>query len=329
MIDFSITEEEQLLQETASRFGDEHLRGDREREHEQAREFPDALHQAYAALGLADINRPDAGLDPAHRLAVWTALAECDTAAPFALDPIGPGGAALEAIPEGHGILMVAPGVRVENGKANGRVPWVPRTRLDWLVLIKDDGLFLVRSPASEALDSRPCGLQACGGLELTLEEVDCEPVGDAARSQQALDECRMLAAAVILGGARDAHNAAAKYAQERIAFGKPIAHHQGLAFQLADAATDLDAAQLLLGGSIRDSGLLANAHAHACEVAMRVCERSVQALGGHGYLYDHRVEKRMRDVRAVCALYGGPILSEHHASLAIFDLPDPLEFAS
>jgi hypothetical protein len=163
----------------------------------------------------------------------------------------------------------------------------------------------------------------------VTLDGNKAESVGNAAKAQLALDECRLLAGAVLLGGARDSHNAAAKYAQERVAFGKPIAHHQGLAFQLADAATDLDAAQLLLSASIRSSGLVANAHAHACEVAMRVCERSVQVLGGHGYLYDHRVEKRMRDVRAVAALYGGAILSEHHASVAVFDLPDPLEFAS
>ncbi len=329
MIDFAITEEEQLLAETASRFGDEHLRGEREREHEQAREYPEALHRSFTEMGLAGINRADAGLNAAQRLAVWTALAECDPSAPFGLDPIGPGAAALDTVPEGHGILVVAPGIRIENGKASGTIPWLPRSQLDWLVLIKDDGLFLVSKPTCEVLEPRPCGLQACGGIEVTLDGADCEQVGDAARAQQSLDECRLLAGAVILGGARDAHNAAAKYAQERIAFGKPIAHHQGLAFQLADAATDLDAAQLLLGASIRNSALMANAHAHACEVAMRVCERSVQALGGHGYLYDHRVEKRMRDVRAISALYGGAILSELHASLAIFDLPDPLEFAS
>ena len=329
MIDFAITEEEQLFEETAARFGEEHLSGETERDHEKAREYPDALHQTFAEMGLAGINRADSGLNAAHRMAVWTALAGADTAAPFGLDPIGPGAVALDSVPDGSGFVMVAPGVTVENGKATGTIPWVPRSTLDWLVLIRDEGLFMVKNPQCETLGPRPCGLQAAGGLCVTLDGNDCEQVGGADKAQLALDECRLLAGAVMLGGSRDSHNAAAKYAQERIAFGKPIAHHQGLAFQLADAATDLDAAQLLLGASIRDSGLIANAHAHACEVAMRVCERSVQVLGGHGYLYDHRVEKRMRDVRAVAALYGGAILSEHHASVAVFDLPDPLEFAS
>ena len=131
------------------------------------------------------------------------------------------------------------------------------------------------------------------------------------------------------MGAARDAHAAAARYAQERVAFGRPIAHHQGLAFQLADAATNLQAAGLLVEASIGNSTMVANAHALAVEVAQAVCERSVQTLGGHGYLYDHRVEKRMRDVRAVASLYGGPILSEHHAATGILDLPDPLELSS
>ena len=329
MIDFGITEEEQLFEETAARFGDEHLRGEIEREHEKAREYPEALHKTYGDMGLAGINRADSGLNVAHRIAVWTALAAADTAAPYGLDPIGSGAVALDTVPEGSGIVMVAPSVRIKDGKASGSVPWVPRSSLSWLVVIRDEGLFMVQKPPYETLGPRPCGLQAAGGVCVTLDNAPCEQVGDASKAQLALDEGRLLAGAVMLGGARDAHNAAAKYAQERIAFGKPIAHHQGLAFQLADAATDLDAAQLLLGGSIHHSGLIANAHALACETALRVCERSVQVLGGHGYLYDHRVEKRMRDVRTVAALYGGPILSEHHASLAVFDLPDPLEFAS
>jgi alkylation response protein AidB-like acyl-CoA dehydrogenase len=112
------------------------------------------------------------------------------------------------------------------------------------------------------------------------------------------------------------------------VAFGKPIAHHQGLAFQLADAATQIQAAQLLLEASAGCSTLTANAHRFADEVSHSVCERSVQVLGGHGYLYDHRVEKRMRDSRAVAALFGGSILSGHDAAAGILSLSDPLELS-
>jgi hypothetical protein len=196
----------------------------------------------------------------------------------------------------------------------------------DWLVLVNGEGLWSVLDPTWETLVPRPCGLQACGGIEVHLDGHGCEQIGGPDQAQLALSEGRLLAGAVLLGAARDAHLAAAKYAQERIAFGRPIAHHQGLAFQLADAATDLDAAQLLLEAAPGNPTLVANAHAYAVEVADRVCERSVQALGGHGYLYDHRIEKRMRDVRAVASLYGGVVCSEHDAACHVLDLPDPLE---
>ena len=136
------------------------------------------------------------------------------------------------------------------------------------------------------------------------------------------------MAAAAMLGAALDAHQAAATYTQERMVFGRPIAHHQGMAFQLADAATNLQAAQLMLEASTHCPTLTANAHAMAVEVSDHVCERSVQALGGHGYLYDHRIEKRMRDVRTLASLYGGPIASEEDAANSVLDLPDPLEVA-
>jgi len=328
MIEFGTTEEEQLFRDTAARFGDEQLR-EQERDHEKARAYPDTLHKLFGELGLAGINKKDAGLEASHRIAVWSALAAADPAAPFGLDPIGPGGALLGELPDGLGFVVVESRITIDDGKADGTIAWVPRVSLDWLVLVHDNALYLVRNPQWTTLTPRPCGLQASGGLEVNLDGVPCEQIGDGALAAAVLAECRLLAGAVMLGAARDAHDAAAQYGQERIAFGKPIAHHQGLAFQLADAATDLDAAQLLLEASQGHPGMVANAHAHACEVAQQVCERAVQVLGGHGYLYDHRVEKRMRDVRSTASLYGGSMLSELDAAASVLDFPDPLEMAS
>ena len=327
MIDFTITEEEQLLADTARRFGDEHLR-EPERDHEKAQAYPSELHKLFSEMGLAGLNRPDSGLESVHRLAVWGALAECDPSAAFAMDPVGPGGALIDNLPSGVGAIAYQDKVVIADGHATGHLGWVPRPRLDWLVLVGEDGLHLIEAPPHTVLDQRICGLHACGGVEVHLDHTAVQAIGDAQQAQAVLDECRLIAATVMVGAARDAHNAAAKYAQERVAFGKPIAHHQGLAFQLADAATDLQAAQLLVDAAHGDTTLIANAHAYADTVAHQVCERSVQALGGHGYLYDHRVEKRMRDVRAVAALYGGSILSEHHAAQGILTLIDPLEFS-
>jgi alkylation response protein AidB-like acyl-CoA dehydrogenase len=327
LIDFTMTEEEQLLSETARRFGDEHLR-DSEREHEDSQAYPESVHRHFEELGMADLNRPDSGLEIHHRMAVWAALAEADPAAPFGLDPVGPGGAVLEGLPSGVGAICHQERIQIADGQATGTIAWVPRTQLDWLVLIGDEGLTLIHDPPSAPVEGRPCGLQACGGVTVQLNHTACETIGDAAQAQAVLDECRLLAATVMVAAARDAHHAAAKYSQERVAFGKPIAHHQGLAFQLADAATQIQAAQLLLEASAGCSTLIANAHHFADEVCHSVCERSVQVLGGHGYLYDHRVEKRMRDSRAVSALFGGSILSGHDAAAGILSLSDPLELS-
>jgi len=325
MIDFTRTEEERLLQETAARFANEELR-DQERDHEKNRSFPESLRQAYSQLGFSDLNQPDSGLEAAHRIATWHALSQRDPSAPFGLDPVGPGGAVLEKLPQGVGVFTTTEGLRFNENKVSGTIPWVPRTRLDYLVLIHPNGLFLVDKPSTNPLRDRPVGLQACGGLEVALSDAPTQEVGNHKQSEQALAECRRLAAAAMLGAALDAHLAAATYTQERMVFGRPIAHHQGMAFQLADAATNLQAAQLLLEASTHCPTLTANAHAMAVEVSDHVCERSVQALGGHGYLYDHRIEKRMRDVRTLASLYGGPIASEEHAAASILDLPDPLE---
>lgn len=340
MIEFEVPEEERLLQEAAERFGHDMLRP-REREHEKGRGYAPELHEAYAEQGFDALGLPEefggAGLPAGHRIAIWSRIAAADPAAPFALSPLGAGAQVLAASDEGRrllerrapGAVVWANGVEVSDGKASGRVAWIPRTEpVEWLVLLNDAGAWLARSGLEvRSLPGRPCGLQAAGGVEVVLADAPVEPLDAVV---EALASSRVFAGAVLLGSARDAYDAAAIYCQERIAFGKPIAHHQGLAFQLADCVTELDAAELMLEAAANreDPGSIANAHAYVCRVALRVAERCVQFLGGHGYLYDHRIEKRMRAIRSVASLYGGRILSERDAAIGVLSLPDPLALA-
>ncbi len=131
-----------------------------------------------------------------------------------------------------------------------------------------------------------------------------------------------------MLGAARDAHAYACRYAQDRVAFGKPIAHHQALAFLLVDCATELDGAGLLLEAACAGGELVevANAYVQVGETAGDVAERAVQVLGGHGYLYDHPVEKRMRDIRALATLFGGIHGAATLAAERVLDTPGLLE---
>jgi len=114
-------------------------------------------------------------------------------------------------------------------------------------------------------------------------------------------------------GAARGAHHYAMRYATERTAFGRPIAHHQALAFLIADLAIAVDAARLAVwrAAAALDRGETAEweaatALAEAAEQALFVGPSAVQILGGHGFMKDHPVEKWMRDIRTLASLGGG-----------------------
>ena len=114
------------------------------------------------------------------------------------------------------------------------------------------------------------------------------------------------------VGMARAAYEAAVAYARERQSFGTAIANHQAVAFRLADMATQIEAARLMVlnAAALRDAGRpclreAAMAKLFASEMAERVCSDAIQIHGGYGYLNDFPVEKIYRDVR-VCQIYEG-----------------------
>ncbi|NDK35761.1 acyl-CoA dehydrogenase family protein [Rhodovulum sulfidophilum] len=126
------------------------------------------------------------------------------------------------------------------------------------------------------------------------------------------LEGGRIGIAAQAVGMARAAHEAALAYARERIAFGRPIAEHQAVAFKLADMATRIDAARLLVlrAAELREAGKpclteASMAKLFASEMAEEVCSAAIQIHGGYGYLADYPVERIWRDVR-VCQIYEG-----------------------
>lgn len=126
------------------------------------------------------------------------------------------------------------------------------------------------------------------------------------------LEGGRIGIAAQSVGMARAACEHALSYASEREAFGKPIIGQQAVAFKLADMATQIDAARLLVhrAATLRDDGEACLVEASmaklfASEMAERVCSDAIQIHGGYGYLADFPVERIARDVR-VCQIYEG-----------------------
>lgn len=121
-----------------------------------------------------------------------------------------------------------------------------------------------------------------------------------------ALEQTRPMVAAQALGITRAALEYATRYANDREAFGAPIIDNQGIAFPLADLATQLDAARLLTWraswmaatGVPFERGEGSMAKLAATELAVKTTERAVQTMGGYGYIKDHPVEKWYRDAK-------------------------------
>jgi hypothetical protein len=131
-------------------------------------------------------------------------------------------------------------------------------------------------------------------------------------QSMQILDGGRISIGALALGIAKGAYEASIKYAKEREQFGKPIAQFQAIGFKLADMATKIEAAELLLNQSafLKNTGKnltkeSAIAKYYASEIACEVANEAVQIFGGYGYTKDYPVEKFYRDAK-LCTIGEG-----------------------
>ena len=137
--------------------------------------------------------------------------------------------------------------------------------------------------------------------------------VGDGFRQAlKVLDGGRISIAALSLGIAKGAYEAALKYSQERHQFDQPISNFQGISFKLADMATEIAAAELLIqnasdlknrGEKLTQAGAMAKYY--ASEVAVRASNEAVQIFGGYGYTKDFPVEKYYRDSK-LCTIGEG-----------------------
>jgi alkylation response protein AidB-like acyl-CoA dehydrogenase len=137
--------------------------------------------------------------------------------------------------------------------------------------------------------------------------------VGDGFRQAlKVLDGGRISIAALSLGIAKGAYEAALKYSNERQQFDQPISNFQGISFKLADMATEIVAAELLIGKAadlknrgekVTEAGAMAKYY--ASEIAVKISNDAVQIFGGYGYTKDFPVEKYYRDSK-LCTIGEG-----------------------
>ncbi len=314
MFTLALSDEERLIQDTARRFARDRLLPGL-RAHERARGVPRGLVGEFAGLGLTGAE----DLGAFARALVLEELAAVDAGAALALDADGLAQPLLDAAglgaARGRGIVIedVEGHFRARDGRLAGEHPWVPADEIAAAVVLHPERALIVRE-GWRLTPIAACGLEAAGASRLVLDDA---PIAATLEDPRALGRARAgirtAVGALLVGAARGTHEYAMRYATERTAFGRPIAHHQALAFLIADLATAVDIARLAVwraaaaldrGESAEWEG--ASALAEAAEQALFVGPNAVQILGGHGFMKDHPVEKSMRDIRTLAQMAGG-----------------------
>jgi alkylation response protein AidB-like acyl-CoA dehydrogenase len=317
----------------AERFAREMLRP-RIRDAEAARGPDGSVRSQYAETGLDRLELPESlggvALGPCARALVNMRLAAADAGAALALDRFGAAAGVLAALggeallserlgpllddPDTRALVLVDPPVRLQGGRVSGVAPWGLADRADLIIglsgdvaWIADEGFVVtpIRSPA----------LSASGSSQIVFDDA---PLAWASTSQTAvraaLARLRLYVASLLVGVMQDSCVFSREYAMQRVAFGKPIAHHQGLAFLISDMFIASEAARLLVedaavkleAGAPDAEAAAARAFVEAVEASHSIGPNGVQILGGHGFMRDFPMEKAMRDARALGLLAGG-----------------------
>jgi alkylation response protein AidB-like acyl-CoA dehydrogenase len=332
MYDFALSPESELIRAAAAQFAAERLRP-AGRPSEDAGELDSGLVAQSSEAGFAALELHESldglGLGPVDKAIVFEALAFGDAPLALALDGLGPALYPLTEMGGGRGLELVAGQRRVgmrgwvviddegasfsiEGDRIRGTWPWVPANALDLLVVLRGDEAFVV----TEGIALTPiktCAGRAAGAAELSVDGKIVERFESMQGGRRARARLRIYASSMLVGIADAALQYAITYTQERVAFGRPIAHHQGVAFLVAELATQLDGARLslwqaawALGEEGDPTGAAAHAFMDAIDAALACGEQGVQLLGGHGYMQDHPSEKWMREARTFSQLWGG-----------------------
>lgn len=357
MFDFALSDELALVQRTARSFAEKELLP-RLRSAEAARAVESGVYAAFAATGLRGLELPaelgGAGMSLLARVLVNEELSAADPGAALALDGFGPAAPALLAF-DGAGAaadalapLLAEPQARawlvteregrfdIDADTLSGELAWLPTPRLDLLIVLREREALLVTRPGSIELVNGS-GLRAAGAAALRLARAPIAlRIGDPARVAAALAGARLYLASLLLGVLRRACEYSRAYALERVAFGKPIAHHQALAFAMVDMHSAVEGARLLVHDAAyrAERGLpfeaaAASAFVEVVEASRAIGPGAVQVLGGHGFMQDHPVEKSMREARALGLLLGGVDAAREDAGRALCEAALPVQLSA
>jgi len=364
-MDFQLTEEEKIIQETVRNFAKKEIEPIADRL-DQNEEYPFEIIKKIGKLGITGLTIPEkyGGTDgtfvqwcivleeiahacagtatildtswglAAHCINEWgndeqkkrflTPLAKAEKIGSFGLTEANAGSdpAAAETTAAKDGDSYILNGTKVFISNANEADIHVIFATRNKSLGHRGMCAFIVEKDTPGLSTGKPyhkVGIQAAHNAEIVLE--DCRipaenMLGPEGRgfsvALSTLDGARVGVGALSVGIARAALEASARYTKERVQYGRAIADFQGTQFLLADLATELDAARLLVyrAANLKDQGKpftteAAMAKKFAGEMAMKVATKGVQMWGGYGYMMESPMQRHFRDAK-IMEIYEG-----------------------
>jgi alkylation response protein AidB-like acyl-CoA dehydrogenase len=345
VIDFSLPDGIAQLERELTRFAGEKLRP-RMRDFEAGGAWDSGTIGIFDGFAIGGLDLPEdwggAGAGSLAKVVALEALAQGDAGGLVAADIAGPASAAALACPDRDLAKRVVQGCLArEAGMAlllddAPLATWLPGNSAPaWIWMNVDNRLALLDTSHCPATPSEAGAFHASGGVELHL--ATAETVGDwTLQPEEATllrGRARLWPAAAALGVAGASLEYAIAYATERVVMGLPVAHHQGNAFAIAEAAAALEAARLTLrttawridSGDAEGGAGATMAYLDSLDASLMASDLGVQLLGGHGYVEDHPVEKWYREARAIALLLGGRQPALEDVGELMLEVPETL----
>ncbi|MDA3041068.1 MAG: acyl-CoA dehydrogenase family protein [Actinomycetota bacterium] len=348
MRDFALAPEIEELRSAAERLGRSELEP-RVRESEAAGRWPDAVLEVLDGFPLGGLDVPEArggvGAGALAKVVLLETLAQYDASGLPAADRPGPAVGAILACPDrslaaevlataldgtAQSALTV---VDVDNGSR--RLDWAPGwPALRWIWVSEGDGLRLYEVTGTPD-PVVALAFQASGGVSIPFRETVVRGAWhlEPNVALEVRGRARLWGAAVCVGVAQAALEETIEYTTARVVFGKPVAHHQGNAFDLAYAGSRVHAARLMVrdAAAAFDRGeefaafWATQSWLETREAAFVATNVGIQLLGGHGFIVDHLAEKRFREVRHLAMAAGGLDAAEFDVASQVLHVPDGL----
>ncbi len=348
MRDFALSPELEELRAAAERLGHAQL-APNVRIAEAAGVWPKAVLDVLDGfpLGGLDLAESLGGVDAGvlAKVVILETLAQFDPSGLPGADRPGASAGALLACPDHQLAAEVAQSCL--NGLAQSAFtvidPEIPSTQLDWapgwpalrwVWAMQADTLRLLEVTGS-VQPVIALAFQASGGVRVSLDQTTERGHWElsARTALEVRGRARLWGAAIGVGIAQAALQETIEYTLDRVVFGKPVAHHQGNAFDLAYVAARIHAARLVVRDAAAsfdrgepDAGFWATqAWLEVREAAFHATNVGIQLLGGHGFIVDHLAEKRFREARHLAMAAGGLDAAEFDVAAAVLDVPDAL----